>query len=85
MNFECNVYKDSNENAGTLRVYGDKTIDLWMVRNRIGCLFSERAPKYKRSLVTYKTHSWNRGEIPSIGYVLPAPIVESIKPILSIP
>jgi len=55
-------------------------MDIWRIRTTIGEMLSRAAPKYKRSLVDWKTPERHPDRLPDIGYVRTAPKVESYRP-----
>ena len=55
-------------------------IDLQRLRYLLGEMISEKAPSYKRSLVNFESPKFDPESLPDIGYVAPAPIVDSLKP-----
>jgi hypothetical protein len=73
-------YKTSQQDAGTA-VYGDiSAMQLWELRYRIGKFLSAKAPPYRRSLVDWKQPQWDPARLPDVGYVEPAPPVDSLVP-----
>ena len=80
MNLEGTISQSYQGDAGTVRYERDDPVELWEIRYRIGKMLSERAPKYKRSLVGREMPKWDVNRLPDIGYVRPAPEVESYKP-----
>jgi hypothetical protein len=63
------------ENGGTPDI-----IMIWNMKNRLGKMVSEKAPDYRTSWVDWKKPEWNVQNLPDLGYVKPAPVIESAKP-----
>ena len=76
-----NYYKLDPEDAGTAEYKGVSAPDLWKLRQRVGAFLSARAPPYRRSIVEPAQPQLNPDRMPDIGYVSPAPVVESYKPV----
>jgi len=74
------VKKVSSNDAGTARFSDVTPLDIWKLKMSIGEMLSKKAPPYKRSLVDWKTPVWAPDRLPDIGYVSPAPEVDSAKP-----
>jgi hypothetical protein len=74
------VKKNSDADAGTLQVRGVDMLDLWQMRYKLGEMISKKAPLYKRALVEFESMAFNAGSLPNIGYVFPAPEVDSLRP-----
>jgi hypothetical protein len=80
INLKENYYKANPTDAGTVDFSDVTSIDLWKLRYRIGEFLSKKPPPYRRALVEWKQPKWNLETLPDIGYVVPAPQVESYRP-----
>ncbi|MCF6246265.1 MAG: DUF4091 domain-containing protein [Desulfobacula sp.] len=53
---------------------------IWDMKNRLGKMISHKTPEYRRSWVNWENPEWNIEKLPDLGYVKPAPLIESAKP-----
>ncbi len=53
---------------------------IWDMKTRLGKMISNKAPEYRRSWVNWERPVWNILSLPDLGYVKPAPFMESAKP-----
>jgi hypothetical protein len=80
IHLETTLVKETPADAGTSDFEEARAIDLWKIRYLLGESISKRAPVYRRALVSLSSRLMKLDNLPEIGYVVPAPMVESYKP-----
>lgn len=74
------VVKQSEQDAGTIVFDGITPMDLQLLRRQLGEMISAKSPPYQRALVDFTEGIPVNRRVPELGYVYPAPEVESMKP-----
>ena len=75
------VHKTSDQDAGTMAANHITPADLHALRLQLGAMISAKSPPYRRSWVDFTERTPVKRRAPFLGYVHPAPDVESMKPV----